>query len=306
MARAIGIDLGGSSVKAVLVTATGELLAQRTEHFTDDSTMAWAEKVRGLADALRTEAGTRSQLSLGLSAPGIAARDGRCIAYMPGRLQGLENLEWTRFLKSRRPVPVVNDAQAALLGELWLGAARGSDNAILLTLGTGVGGAAVVDGQLLRGHIGRAGHLGHICLDPHGSPDVVGTPGSLEWAVGNATITERTGGRYNSTHELVDAYRAGDAEATKTWDEAILALACGIASLVNVLDPEVVVIGGGIARAGSALMVPLKRKLAVVEWRPGKQKVKLRFARLGAHAGAFGAAYNALRGDREGKLLRFS
>src|SRR5947208_3385148 len=108
---------------------------------------------------------------------------------------------------------------------------------MLLTLGTGVGGAAVVDGHLLKGHIGRAGHLGHICLDPQGKPDVVGTPGSLEDAIGNCTVAARTGGRFSSTLELAKAHEAGDAEAGKVWLLSIHHLACGIASLINVLDP---------------------------------------------------------------------
>src|SRR5207249_12254403 len=140
-----------------------------------------------LVGEFRSEHGNPSA-GIGVSAPGLAARDERSIAVMPGRLSGLEGLDWTRFLDSPKPVPVLNDAHAALMGEAWLGAARGFRNVILLTLGTGVGGAAMVDGRLLRGHLGRAGHLGHVCLDPAGPPDCAGTPGSLEVAIGNGTL----------------------------------------------------------------------------------------------------------------------
>jgi glucokinase len=116
---------------------------------------------------------------------------------------------------------VLNDGHAALLGEAWLGSARGFQNVILLTLGTGVGGAAILDGKLLRGQIGRAGHLGHICLDPDGPRDVCGTPGSLEVAIGNCTIGERSRGRFQTTHELVAAYRDGDLEAAGIWLESV-------------------------------------------------------------------------------------
>src|SRR5207248_10157438 len=141
--------------------------------------------------------------AVGVSAPGLAAADRRCISHMPRRLQGLEGLDWTEFLGVGRPVPVLNDAHAALLGECWIGAAQGLQNVAMLTLGTGVGGAAMVDGKLLRGHVGRAGHLGHICLNPYGTPGITGTPGSLENAIGNCTIEERTLGRFRSTHDLV-------------------------------------------------------------------------------------------------------
>ena len=125
------------------------------------------------------------------------------IAYLPGRLEGLEGLDWTTFLKAPITIPVLNDAQAALLGEIWRGAALASKNVILLTLGTGVGGAAVVDGELLRGNIGRAGHLGHMSLDPDGPPDITGTPGSLEDAIGNHNIILRSGGRFHSTEVIL-------------------------------------------------------------------------------------------------------
>jgi len=193
------------------------------------------------------------------------------------------------------PVPVLNDAHAALIGESWLGAARSLENVFMLTLGTGVGGAAIVEGKLLRGHIGRGGHLGHISLDPNGSPDVTGMPGSLEDKIGNCTIESRTQGRFKTTHDLVAAYAAGDPDARNIWLKSIQDLACGIGSLINVLDPSTVVIGGGIARSGRDLFEPLQRALDEVEWRPGGQKVKVIPAELGEFAGAYGAACSALQ-----------
>ncbi len=212
---------------------------------------------------------------------------------MPGRLQGLEHLDWTTFLAAKKPIPVLNDAHAALMGESWLGAAQDFKNVFMLTLGTGVGGAAMVDGRLLHGHIGRAGHLGHICLDPHGPPDVTGMPGSLEMAIGNCTIEARTQGRFKTTHDLTAAFTRGDTEAVAVWLKSVHDLACGIAGLVNVLDPEAVIIGGGIARSGPALFEPLQAELDQIEWCPGGSRVKVLPARLGEFAGAYGAAFMA-------------
>jgi glucokinase len=166
---------------------------------------------------------------------------------------------------------------------------------LLLTLGTGVGGAAMVDGSLLRGHIGRAGHFGHISLDPAGPRDIANTPGSLEDAVGECTLKQRSHGRYTSTAELVAACRKGDHEARKIWLKSVEALAAGIASLINVLDPEIIVLGGGIANAGAALFRPLSKALTKFEWRPGGARVRIVAAELGERAGAFGAAWNALQ-----------
>src|SRR5262249_34524652 len=121
---------------------------------------------------------------IGVAAPGIAAPDGRAIWWMQGRVAEVQGFDWTAHLRRGAHVPVLNDAQAALLGEAWRGAATGLSNVVMLTLGTGVGGSAIVDGQLLRGHLGRAGHLGHICLDVNGERDIFNTPGSLEQAIG--------------------------------------------------------------------------------------------------------------------------
>jgi glucokinase len=152
-----------------------------------------------------------------------------------------------------------------------------------------------VDGRLLRGHIGRAGHLGHTVLDFLGPLDDVNTPGSLEHEIGNKNVLARSVGRFPTTKALVTAHLSGDAEATRVWSRSIRALAAGIASLVNALDPEAVILGGGVADAGEALFGPLRDELARVEWRPGGHSVRLLHAQLGGLAGAYGAAWNALR-----------
>ncbi|HEV8544626.1 MAG TPA: ROK family protein, partial [Verrucomicrobiae bacterium] len=164
----------------------------------------------------------------------------------------------------------------------------------MLTLGTGVGGAAIVDGRLLEGHIGRAGHLGHNCLDMDAPPDITGIPGSVEFFVGNYNIQERTEGKFPTTHALIEAFNRGDGDATEIWMCSIKALACTISTYINVLDPEAVIIGGGVARAGKALFDPLERALRPIEWQPGGHSVKLIPAELGEFAGAIGSARNAL------------
>ena len=293
MSYAIGIDLGGSCVKSVAVTSDGRLLAQSSVLFDVGAEMDWAEKIRELVARIQSDRG-ESATCIGLSAPGLVTKDGCSIAHMPGRLKGLEGLNWAKFLKTPNPIPVLNDAHAALLGEAWIGAARGFQNVIMLTLGTGVGGAAIVDGHLLRGHIGRAGHLGHTSLDIDGVADVCGTPGSLEVLIGNCTIEERTNRLFKTTHDLVAAHVAGDPEASYFWLRSVRALACAVTSFVNILDPEAVIIGGGIARAGEVLFQPLRECLAEIEWRSAGYEVKILPATLGELAGAYGAAHHAL------------
>jgi glucokinase len=286
----LGLDLGGTSIKAVAVTASGKKLRQRSVPFVDRD-MEWARKIRALVRAWRRTLGEPA--GIGLSAPGLAAKDARSIAVMPGRLLGLERFDWADYLAAPCPVPILNDAHAALLGEVWRGAARGLRDVMLFTLGTGVGGAAMVDGHLLRGAIGRAGHLGHITVDWNGPRDDFNTPGSLEHFMGNKFIRARTKGRFASTHELVAAAVKGDAVAKEIWDRSVRALGCSISSLINVLDSDAVIIGGGIARAGEALFAPLERYVRHYEWQAGGHQAKILRGELGDFAGAYGSAANA-------------
>jgi len=295
MEFAIGIDLGATNIKLIAVTEDGTVLERRSDPTQDTAEMRWAEHIKQMISAVEARLGAPAKW-IGLAAPGLAACDHHRIAFMPGRLQGLENLDWTNFLQRSNPVTVLNDAHAALYGEHWLGAAAGFENAILLTLGTGVGGAILSRGELLTGTIGRAGHLGHICLDTNAPKDIVNTPGSIEMLIGDCTIRERSRGLFDSTKQLVGAHLAGNQVATAIWMNSIYALSCAIVSLVNVLDPEAVIIGGGMSSAGEALFSPLQKFLDEVEWRPGGHRVKILPAQLGDWAGAFGAARFAMHG----------
>ncbi len=293
---ALGIDLGGTRIKAALVDcANGHLLHQALRPTEDGiwqgDTPRFAQHVADLIAELEATAGLQG-LPVGLAAPGLAAPDGRCITWMPGRMHGLEGLDWTTRLG--RPVKVLNDAQAALLSEVAFGAARGCRDVILLTLGTGVGGAVWSGGRLLTGATGRGGHLGHISLDWQAPRDVFHTPGSLESLLGNQSLPARSNGRFASTLDLLTAVRAGDAAAQTLWRGSVRALATGLASLINVLDPERILLGGGIAEAaGDDLLLPLREELDLCEWRPGGHAVPVQRALAGEWAGAQGAAWQA-------------
>ena len=289
MNQLIGIDIGGTQIKMGAFSPDGAVLGQWTRETGDRPTPgvpAFAETVRQM---LR-EAGA-ADACMGIAAPGVAAKDGRSIAYQPGKMHGIEGFDWGAFLE--REVPVLNDAHAALLGEVWQGAAKGAKDAILLTLGTGVGGAILSDGRLLKGSFGRAGHLGHISVTEGIERSIFGTPGSLEAAIGNYTVGIRSNERFSSTREIVEAYRAGDAEATVVWEKSLRILARAITSFINILDPELVIIAGGITKAGPVLFEPLAAYLGEIEWRPAGRRVGIVPATLGEWAGACGAACNA-------------
>src|SRR3989442_4503876 len=294
MRYGIGVDLGGTNIKIVAVSEEGQVLERSTCETQTDSPGSWVKTIRQRIKEIERDQ-AESARWIGLAAPGLAARDNLSIASMPGKLRGLEGLNWTDSLQTSQPVPVLNDAHAALLGESWIGAAAGYRDAVLLTLGTGVGGALLSEGHLFKGHIGRAGHLGHMSLNPDGPPDIVGTPGSLEQAIGNSTLRERSAGRFSSTRELVEAHVNGDEKATEVWLRSLYNLAAGITSIINALDPEVIIIGGGIAQAGPALFDPLAGFMERIEWRPQGHCVRIVPAALGDLAGTLGAAYHAMK-----------
>ena len=293
MQYALGIDVGATNVKAAAVTPDGRVLDQDCFETRDGEAPTWPGAAKQYVVRMKEKHGEPRWL--GIACPGLAARDGRTIAWMRGRMASVQGFDWTGHLERDEPVPVLNDGHAALLGEVWLGAGKGVKDAVLLTLGTGVGGAIMCDGKLLKGVIGRAGHVGHISLNPDGEKDIVGTPGSLEDAVGECTIGRRSSGRFDSTPRLLRAVQNGDEGAKRIWLTSLKALAAGIASIINCVDPELVILGGGIARAGKLLMDPLDSYLEQFEWRPLGGRVRIELATLGEYAGAIGAARNAIQ-----------
>jgi predicted NBD/HSP70 family sugar kinase len=303
MSYAIGIDLGGTNVKLVAVTEAGGVLESASFETRDVPGGDWAARIQREVAALEERRGGRASW-FGVATPGLPARDGRTVAALEGRLSGLVGLDWSSLFRTSATIRVLNDAQAALVGEAWKGAAVGYRNAVLLTLGTGVGGAILSDGRLLAGQVGRAGHFGHLCLDPEGAPPATTpVPGALENTICNGTVRARTNGRFSDTRELVAAHLAGDPEATAVWLRSVHRLACGISSIVNAADPEVVILGGGIAQAGPALFEPLARFLDDVEWRPFGSGVPIVAAALGEAAGALGAARAAMERGPAGDYL---
>jgi glucokinase len=292
---AIGIDLGGTRIKGVLLTLEGEILQQRISQTNDKTSTgkedetAWMRSIASMVAELRSPA---QDIHVGISAPGLPDISNRFISFMPGRLQGLEKFNWTEYL--RTSTWVLNDGVSALLAEARRGAAAGKKNVVMITLGTGVGGAILIDGKPYQGSFQKAGHIGHMVIDDEGDADVTGMPGSLEECIGNVTIEKRSDGRFKSTAELLAAMRKGDKHALQIWDKSVKQLAIGVASITNILSPEVVVIGGGITDAGDDLFTPLRRYLDVYEWRAGGNGVELVKATFGEMAGAAGAALFAL------------
>lgn len=286
----VGVDIGGTNIKAVVVDSSGNVVS-RADRPTENDAAALVAEVNTLVENVARE---RKIGAIGIASPGLASPDNQRIIWMRGRLHVVEGLVWREQLEFDASICVLNDAHAATIGEAWQGALPNCRNVVMLTLGTGVGGGVIVDGNLLQGRLGRAGHLGHICLNPAGPPDIVGTPGSLEDLVGDHTVQQRSAGAFHDTAQLVEALTAGDQLAAQVWERTVHNLACGIVSLINAFDPEIFVLGGGISNAGEQLFQPLRAKLDQYEWRPAGASVRLVAARLGEMAGAIGAARFAM------------
>lgn len=285
---AVGIDLGCTNIKGVLVDKDGNILKDAIAETNEQDDQHWKIAVADMIADLK-KATNQKIAAIGLSAPGLADTGNTCISYMPGRLPGLENFNWSHWIKEE--VCVLNDAHAAMMAEATFGAAKGLQHAILISLGTGVGGGILINGQLYQGVSQMAGHIGHMTVNCD-SPDldVTNMPGSVEDAIGNVTLRIRSNGKYHSTEDLVNDYRKGDPFASWVWLTSVRKLAVCIASTVNVLSPEAIILSGGIIQANDALLKPLKDFLSLHEWRPGGKQTPIKFAHFSDRAGAIGAA----------------
>ncbi len=293
----LGIDIGGTHIKMVVMDEAGLVLEQQ-ELLTEDSASQpalWKPKIVHLIHEKTAQwaHGETGKLCCGISAPGLADGRNRQILHMPGRLAGIEGLDWSAMMD--REIYVLNDAHAACLAE-YQGHFQSQNikNMLMLTLGTGVGGGVIINGELYQGAMQRAGHFGHTTVDHMGSPTMTNMVGSLEYAVGNFSVRERTHGRFDSVRELVAAYESGDSLATYWWLSSVQKLATALASLANAFSPEIIVLGGGItAGAGNSLFKPLRDFLSLYDWSPDGYPLDVRAAQYQGFAGAIGAAFLA-------------
>lgn len=288
----IGIDLGGTRIKGVAVDATGTILHQTYTPTNDGEGEVWKGAIKKTVGDLKHKLNT-DKITVGISAPGLPDKENTTIAFMPGRLDGLENFNWSEYLQS--PVWVLNDGVAALVAEAKTGAAKESTNAILVTLGTGVGGALLINKQPYQGSFNKAGHIGHMVIDSNDDCDVTGMPGSLEECIGNCSIEKRTKGKFTSTQDVLNAYKNGDEFATNIWLTSVRKLAIGLASVSNFISPDTIIVGGGIAEANEELFIPLNKWFDEFEWQPGGIRPQIVKAVHGDLAGAIGAACFAMQ-----------
>ncbi len=271
----------------MVVDAVGNVLHQTYTPTNDGEGEVWKEAIAKTVHELKQKVPIE-KISVGISAPGLPNKENTTIAFMPGRLEGLENFVWKDYLECS--AYVLNDGVAALVAEAKTGAAKNSTNAIMITLGTGVGGALLINKKPYQGSFNKAGHIGHMVIDSNGDADVTNMPGSLEECIGNCTIEKRSKGKFFSTHDLLTAMRSGDEFAKNIWLNSVKKLAIGLASASNFISPDTIVVGGGIAEANDDLFIPLNKWFDEFEWQPGGIRPQIVKAIHGDLAGAIGAA----------------
>lgn len=308
----IGVDLGGTEIKFGLFSDTLEKhwsIPTRRENQGAYILQDIAEEIKACCDAHAIQLDDLKGVGLGVPGP----------VFEKNIVKNCVNLGWGRVavgstlskLLNDIPVCVGNDANVAALGEMWLGGGKGYSNLVMVTLGTGVGGGVVVDGKILEGPSGCAGEIGHIqCVD---AADVTGRCGCghkgcleqiasatgivnyakryLENAGEASTLRDRLNTEGDITaKDVLDAAKAGDAAAEHLMDKIFMYLGKAIANICNILNPECVLIGGGVSAAGEYLRANVEKYFKAYAFH-GIEDTPIRLAAIGNQAGIAGAAY---------------
>lgn len=285
----IGVDLGGSAIKLIRCDGQGQILAS-LECPTPDPAVpgAVATAVVAAIEELDPE---HQAPWVGIGHPGPSDRTGR-VARLAINLPLWREVPLADWLEARlsRRVTTANDADCALLGECWRGAARGRQHVLLLTLGTGVGGGVLIGGRLFLGHGGISPEPGLIGLDPQGPPCRSGNRGSLEQHCSIEALTRLAG---VDPKELCRRADAGDPEALAHWGTYGRRLGIGLSSLLYVLNPELVLLGGGLSGASAHFLPSLQAEVEQRVLTINREGLEIRRCALGNGAGRLGAAWLA-------------
>jgi glucokinase len=294
----LGLDIGGTKLAAGVVDRNGVVHSfvvapSRADEGPEPTLERLFELGRQAVIGSGLEWDAIRAVGIGSGGPLDADRG---ILIAPPHLPGWRNVHVNELAGRayHRPVTLENDATAAAAGEHRWGAGAGASNMVYLTISTGVGGGVVIDGSLYRGSMGNGGELGHVTVDWHGRPcRGCGRLGCLEAYVSGTSIAERAqeaGLPYATAEAVAAAAREGDAGAKAVWDETVEALACGVTSIVNLFEPELVVIGGGVSRSGEQLIGPVRELVRASTMKPAGEKADIVASAFGDQVGVVGAA----------------
>ncbi len=313
---AIGIDLGGTFIKAGAVSESGEILVQlQTSTRSAEGPEVVVAQISDLVEKLENERGPKDgrAVAVGAGVPGLIKIAEGVVAMAPN-LSGWRDVPLRKLLEDRlgRPVSLENDANAAAWGESWVGAGRGVRSLVLLTLGTGIGGGIVVNNQVWHGSSDTAAEFGHMVIVADGALCGCGQRGHLE-AYASAPATVRrfraavesgkpsslasvvAAGGDLSTKRIYDAAKEGDALAQEIFKETARFLALGVVNLMHIINPELVLLAGGMIAAGEMLIKPLREEVARIALETPRDATKIAAATLAGGAGIIGTAGLAFR-----------
>ena len=299
---AIGVDLGGTNLRAAAIDRSGAMLEKISgvTNFLEGRNAVLADIVAAI-EAIRARHGAQALAGIGVGVPGF-------IRLKEGFITGSNNLPYlenfpVRDEISRRigaTVILENDANAAALGEQWMGAGRGVDDLVLLTLGTGVGGGIVSGGRILRGHVGMAGEFGHMTVVPNGNPCGCGNRGCLEKHASATAVSAMARlmhlGEGLTAKDVYDlAQTAGESgdKARHVWHIFGESLGIALASLINAFNFPLYLLSGGVLAAWDLFAPEMMRTVEQrsFTWRATKAETRIERATLGNEAGLYGAAY---------------
>lgn len=300
----IGVDLGGTNLKAAAISADGQMLerlnastelTQGPERVVDD--------IVASIDGLRDKCAGKRLVGVGIGVPGFI-RMSEGIIVGSNNLPPLEGYPIRDAIEKRLGTPVIleNDANAAALGEKWMGAGRGVDDLVLLTLGTGIGGGIISRGRVLHGHVGMAGELGHLSVVPNGNPCGCGNRGCLEKHASATAIESMANllalGEHVTAKQVYDLAVQGDERARVIFATMGQALGSALAMLINIFNFPLYLMSGGVLAAWDYFYPALE---AEVRWRSFTYRnaaTRIEKAILGNDAGIYGAAYLPVQAQR--------
>jgi glucokinase len=287
----IGVDLGGTNIRVAVMDDNGiiiEELGCPTE--AENGPLPAIEKIIAMIQSLQEKHAVRS---VGIGAPGpLDAKRG--IIIEPPNLSSWKNIELTKMIESAIHLPVYleNDANAAALAEALIGAGKEAESVFYITVSTGIGGGYVYNGKLISGAQGNCGEIGNMIVDPHAIDAPNLNKGALEALASGTAIGRKAESVFGPGHGAKEVFlfaQEGNQEAAGIIDEALSYLAMGIANIVHTLNPEVIVLGGGVMKSKDLMLDPLKEKVIPLLYPSLRPHLKLKHALLDQKAGVVGA-----------------
>ena len=311
----LAADLGGTNLRLAVVDGKGDIVFRNKIPTPDNGRRE--DILRAIMESAQLcidETPGAGVTAFGAAVPAIvSSRDGMILR--SPNLPALNNFAFAEHFRKHLGIPVVleNDANSAAVGENWKGASRGIQNSICVTLGTGVGGGIIIDGKLLRGVDGTAGEIGHIAVEPEGHPCGCGSKGCVEQyssAIAIKRLISELASRFPDSIlsgepditplKVYEAGRAGDALSLEVFRLFATYLGIAIGGLVNVLNPEAIVIGGGVSAGWDLFIDQLRAEISRRAFPHPAERVRLLRSELGDDAGIVGAAFLAAESVRSG------